>query len=106
MMFNYGLSPYRNSFYQNKYKHPFYSNSYHSSYQPLNKVEYSKQDTNENDTLSGKNRIEKEEKQFISILGINLYFDDLIILTLLFFLYNEGVKDDGLFICLILLLLS
>ncbi len=42
----------------------------------------------------------------LEILGISLYLDDLIILGLLFFLYQEGVKDDMLFLSLILLLLS
>ena len=35
-----------------------------------------------------------------------LYLDDLIILGLLFFLYQEGVKDESLFFTLILLLLT
>lgn len=48
---------------------------------------------------------DKEEPIF-EILGIQLYLDDLIILSLLFFLYKEEVKDELLFICLILLLLS
>lgn len=38
--------------------------------------------------------------------GIKLYFDDLLILCLLIFLYNEGIKDNLLFMSLILLLLS
>lgn len=47
-----------------------------------------------------------KEKPIIEILGISLYLDDLIILGLLFFLYQENVKDDMLFISLIMLLLS
>lgn len=43
---------------------------------------------------------------FIEIFGIKLYFDDILIIALIFFLYNEGVKDNFLFISLILLLLS
>lgn len=46
------------------------------------------------------------EKPIIEIMGIKLYLDDLIILGLLFFLYQEGVKDEMLFIVLILLLLT
>ena len=42
----------------------------------------------------------------IEILGISLYLDDLIILGLLYFLYQEGVKDEMLFLALILLLLT
>lgn len=46
------------------------------------------------------------DEPVIEILGISLYLDDLIILGLLFFLYQEGVKDDMLFLSLVLLLLS
>ncbi|MBQ3145371.1 MAG: hypothetical protein IJB90_02175 [Clostridia bacterium] len=40
------------------------------------------------------------------IFGITLHFDDVLLICLLFFLYNEGVNDQLLFISLILLLLS
>ena len=40
------------------------------------------------------------------LFGIKLYSDDILLICLIFFLYNEGVKDDYLFIALILLLLS
>ena len=43
---------------------------------------------------------------FLELLGIKLYFDNIIIIYLLFFLYTENVNDEELFICLILLLLS
>lgn len=46
------------------------------------------------------------EEPILEILGIKLYFDDILIIGLLFFLYSEGVKDDFLFIVLILLLLG
>ena len=46
------------------------------------------------------------EEPILEILGIKLYFDDILIIGLLFFLYNEGVKDEFLFISLILLLLG
>lgn len=46
------------------------------------------------------------DEPILEILGISLYLDDLIILGLLFFLYQEEVKDDMLFLILILLLLS
>lgn len=47
-----------------------------------------------------------EEKPFLDLLGIKLYFDDILLISLIFFLYNEGIKDDGLFMALVLLLLS
>lgn len=46
------------------------------------------------------------DEPIIEILGIKLYLDDIIILGLLFFLYNENVKDDMLFLALIFLLIS
>ena len=43
---------------------------------------------------------------WLDVFGIKLYFDDVLILSLLFFLYKEEVKDDGLFLALVLLLIS
>ena len=62
--------------------------------------------SNSSQSGTSENRNSTKDEQFFSIFGIKLLFDDLIILALLFFLYNEGVKDEGLFLCLILLLLS
>ena len=46
------------------------------------------------------------EDYFFELFGLKLYYDDILLMCLLFFLYNEGVSDDELFISLILLLLS
>lgn len=46
------------------------------------------------------------EQPIINILGINLYFDDILIICLIFFLYSEKVTDYYLFFVLILLLLT
>lgn len=46
------------------------------------------------------------EEPVIEFMGLKLYLDDLIIIGILFFLYEEDVKDDLLFISLIMLLLS
>lgn len=52
--------------------------------------------------------LKKEEKRspVFEIFGIKLYFDDILLIALIFFLYDEGVQDNMLFIALILLLLS
>ena len=47
-----------------------------------------------------------KEEPVLEISGQKLYLDDLIILSLLFFLYKEDVKDDMLFMLLILLLVG
>lgn len=44
--------------------------------------------------------------EYFEILGIKLHYDDILLICLIFFLYKEGVKDETLFIGLILLLLS
>lgn len=46
------------------------------------------------------------EKPVLELLGLKLYLDDLLIISLLYFLYEEDVKDETLFISLLLLLLS
>ena len=46
------------------------------------------------------------DSPFFNIFGINLYFDDILLISLIFFLYKEGVEDESLFVALILLLLS
>ena len=43
---------------------------------------------------------------FLNLFGLNLYFDDILIISILFFLYSEHVQDEELFLCLVLLLLS
>lgn len=47
-----------------------------------------------------------ETREFFEILGIKLYFDDILLICLIFFLYKEDVHDEMLFMALILLLLS
>lgn len=49
---------------------------------------------------------QSETEECFEILGLKLHFDDLLIVALLFFLYQEDVKDTYLYIALILLLLS
>lgn len=52
------------------------------------------------------NGFSNKEEPVLELSGLKLYLDDLIILSLLFFLYKEEVKDDMLFMLLILLLIS
>ena len=46
------------------------------------------------------------DNYFFELFGLKLYFDDVLLMSILFFLYEEGVKDNELFFSLILLLLS
>lgn len=49
---------------------------------------------------------DSDDKPLFEIFGLQLYMDDILILCLLYFLYEENVKDELLFIALLLLLLS
>ncbi len=46
------------------------------------------------------------DKELFELFGIKIYLDDLLIICILLFLYQEGIQDEYLFISLILLLLS
>lgn len=110
MMFSYPF-PYYNRYSRYRYHYPN-----HSSYsnKNLKKQEYA---NTTNNNINNVNQICNEPKKeecsssfddspLFQIFGINLYFDDILIICLIFFLYQEGVKDESLFIALILLLLS
>lgn len=62
---------------------------------------------NSTNTLKNENpSTSNSESPLFQLFGISLYFDDILLICLIWFLYNEGVKDEELFIALILLLLS
>lgn len=48
----------------------------------------------------------KDSDCLFEIFGFKIHLDDIIIVGLLFILYKEGVKDEMLYIALVLLLLS
>ena len=56
--------------------------------------------------ISNTTNSSREASPLFSILGINLYFDDLLILCIIFFLYSENVNDPYLFFALVLLLMN
>lgn len=47
-----------------------------------------------------------DDEECFEVFGLKLYHDDILLICLIFFLYQEDVKDQYLFIALILLLLS
>lgn len=48
----------------------------------------------------------QDEEILFEIFGLKLYYDDILLICLIFFLYQEGVQDQYLFFALVLLLLS
>lgn len=60
----------------------------------------------QNEKASENSEKSEASEAFFEIFGLKLYFDDILIICILFFLYTEKVHNDELFICLILLLLT
>lgn len=102
------------------FSYPFFSfprrtySPYHYGYKFYPNFNYSsdvnsKKDLNEKETetieLLNQNT-DDENSVVFEIFGLKLHYDDILIICLLFFLYNEGVNDQYLFIALILLLLT
>lgn len=57
--------------------------------------------------FKAKNKSNKYPDDYLfDLFGLKIYSDDVLLVSLIYFLYSEGVKDDGLFLVLILLLLS
>ena len=54
-----------------------------------------------------KNKSNKNTDEYLfDLFGLKIYSDDVLLVSLIYFLYSENVKDDGLFLVLVLLLLS
>lgn len=74
-----------------------------------NSSQHNTKNCNTNNTQEHNNNTKKnrnhDDSYFFEILGIKLHFDDILLICLLFFLYQEGVRDEELFLGLILLLL-
>ena len=131
MMFHfpYFSMPYNNRYSRYGYKYPYYSykkniepnisislshnaksniihnkkNSYYkSNLENMNNCNKNFTNTIKNNETSTPN----SDSPLFQLFGISLYFDDILLICLIWFLYDEGVKDEGLFIALILLLLS
>lgn len=107
MIFNHPFSYFPNYLRYPNYPYP-YSNYYTNHQRPNN---YTK--ANPTPSLSSIEERKKTDKEpssedrgFFEVFGIKLYFDDILLICLIFFLYTEGVEDEMLFLALILLLLS
>lgn len=103
---------FRFPFYGYPYNYPYYR--YYNGYSKndVQDLEIKKEEkdsiTNSNEVSNTTNsRFDSSSEQAIfEIFGIKLYLDDLIILGVLFFLYQQDVKDEMLYIILFLLLFS
>ena len=99
---------FRFPFFGYPYGYPYYQYyNKHTNYKPT--IERSKKENSITNKEEISNTINtrssnSNEQAIFELLGIKLYFDDLIILGLLYFLYQENVKDEMLYIILFLLL--
>ena len=77
-------------------------NFYNHFNSPISNIPKHEENKKQNDTK----KIPHEEQYFFELFGLKLYYDDILLICLLLFLYKEGNKDEELFLSLILLLLS
>lgn len=92
---------------------PYFYNNYNRKYSPL---EHSQnQVPNQSSKIENASTLKASENNenfseapecLFEFFGLKLYFDDLLIICILIFLYKEDVRDEELFLCLMLLLLS
>ncbi len=93
------------------YQYPYY-NRYYNNYKYYNSnINKNNNDDNDTDKEIEESSVQARDnnncdKPILNFMGIKLFLDDIIILGILFLLYTEEVKDEMLFIALILLLLS
>ena len=99
--------------YSSQYYHPHTTNN--DNHKPDNFKNINKNSNNynnDNNNEFSKNTRNKNSESlynpndYFEILGIKFHYDDILLICLIFFLYKEGVKDESLFVGLILLLLS
>lgn len=98
------------------FRFPFYGFPYNYSYYNYYKknmnnvdnknIEKENSITNSLEISNTINQAKDDNQAVFELFGIKIFTDDLIILGLLFFLYQENVKDDILYIILFLLLFS
>lgn len=118
---NYPFPFYRNqprnssNFYgfQNRYMNSAYKSNYEATTASPSNTCFSSHEiknSSENENLRNLDKKNKSNKNTIDYLfdlfGLKIYSDDVLLVSILYFLYSEEVKDDGLFIVLILLLIS
>ena len=102
-----------NPYYNRNYQYNFpkvlienQSNNLHTNKKIVSNYSQANDFDNKKDEKNNSKKVDENSNYFFELFGLKLYFDDILLICLIFFLYQEGVKDDELFISLILLLLS
>lgn len=104
--------PYNSQYYRYNNKMPYNNGSFKNpniikNSDVTNNSEINNNSNNKNNSITTSNEVRNTiDDAIFEIFGIKLYLDDLIIVALIFFLYNQEIKDDILYIILFLLLFS
>ncbi len=83
-----------------QYKNTNYTNEYNFTSSKAKQKEDVTENINTSETPSNLS------SPILNIFGKALYYDDILLICIIFFLYKEEVKDESLFVALILLLLN
>ena len=89
-----------------QYYNPYRKNLFSNYNQSMNTPEPPISSKNNNCVNKNHSKNQEKDDYWLDVFGIKLYYDDVLILSLLFFLYKEEVKDEWLFLALVLLLIS
>ena len=89
-----------------QYYTPYRRNHFSNISPPVHNPESSVSSNNNSSKGEKSSKNTEKEDYWLDVFGIKLYYDDVLILSLLFFLYKEEVKDEWLFLALVLLLIS
>lgn len=98
--------PYNYQYYKYYNKYPTNHITYEQNEKEENSITNSTEISNTINSNSDRNCSSDSEQAIFEIFGIKLFLDDLIILGLLFLLYQQNVKDEMLYMILLLLLFS
>lgn len=85
---------YRNDF---EYKRPNQQEKPHS---------YKSNSKHKSEPEKSKKDDDNSSSPFLNLFGIQLYFDDILLICMILFLYNEKIDDNYLLLSLVLLLLG
>lgn len=111
--------PYYNRYSRYGYRYPAYNGAYKNGSFYSNKFENKKEKIENTVCSSNKPKCNSfdgskdnacvdnnTDSPLFRLFGIDLYFDDILLVCLILFLYDEGVEDEWLYIVLVLLLLG
>lgn len=107
---NYSRSPNHYNFQQPNINNTSFSNNHMNTnslnYSPTCSSQNNFTENDRHENFKQKNKSNKNDDYLFDLFGLKIYSDDVLLVSLIYFLYSEGVKDDSLFLVLVLLLLS